>query len=87
MKRDFASTLATPEQLEHRIQLSKNVDGTNNNSTLATPEQLIKITEEDNELLPKSKKQIITSIQMGIIETIEQLEDRIQLSKNVDGRL
>ena len=77
----------TIEQLKRSIAHKKRVDGTNSNSTLTSPEQLLKIINEDTELLPKSKEMLIFEVQHGHTETIEQLKRSIAHKKRVDGRL
>ena len=77
--------IETIEQLNQSIAHRKRVDGIKNNSTLTSPEQLIKIINEDPELLPKSKRSLINFVRVGNIETLEQLNKHIATSKRFDG--
>ena len=79
--------IETFEQLNRSIAHRKRADGTNSNSTLTSPEQLLKIINEDTELLPKSKEMLIFEVRNGHTETIEQLNRSIAHRKRVDGRL
>ena len=78
--------IETFEQLNRSIAHRKRVDGIKINSTLTNPEQLIKIINEDPELLPKSKKSLINFVRVGNIETLE-LNKHIATSKRFDGHL
>ena len=49
--------------------------------------ELIKIIEEDTELLPNSKKTLKSNVQLHIIETLQQLKENIQLYKDSDGTM
>jgi len=77
----------TIEQLNRSIAHRKRADGTRSNSTLTSPEQLLRIINEDTELLPKSKEMLIFEVRNGHTETIEQLNRSIAHRKRVDGRL
>ena len=79
--------IQTIEQLDEQIGVKKRLDGTCSNSTLASPQQLARIIEEDNELLPQSKDSLMTLVRMGHIQTIEQLDEHIEVKKRLDGRL
>ncbi len=56
-------------------------------STLASEQELIRIIENDNELLPNSKQNLKDSVRYKTIETLEQLYESIAIQKNLYGRL
>ena len=79
--------IETIEQLNRSIANRKRADGIKSNSTLTSREQLLRIINEDTELLPKSKEMLIFEVRNGHTETIEQLNRSITLRKRADGIL